>query len=64
MATAEVERMLTLVPKLLDIPHRRMWVVYDEEADIYHFSMPGLLSGKIFCCNAGICMGWRRDYGF
>ena len=36
MATAEVERMLTLVPKLLDIPHRRMWVVYDEEADVLY----------------------------
>ena len=34
MAVVEVERVLTLVPQLLEIPHRRMWMTYDEEADV------------------------------
>jgi len=36
MAAVEVERMLTLVPQLLEIPHRRLWVTYDEEADVLY----------------------------
>jgi uncharacterized protein YuzE len=28
--------MLTLVPRLLQIPHKRMWVAYDEEADVLY----------------------------
>ena len=36
MAATEVERVLTLVPQLLEIPHRRMWVTYDEEADVLY----------------------------
>jgi uncharacterized protein YuzE len=36
MAAVEVERMLTLVPQLLEIPHRRIWMTYDEEADVLY----------------------------
>jgi uncharacterized protein YuzE len=36
MAAVEVERMLTLVPQLLKIPHRRIWTTYDEEADVLY----------------------------
>jgi uncharacterized protein YuzE len=36
MAVAEVEDMLTLVPRLLQIPHRRIWLAYDEEADVLY----------------------------
>ena len=36
MAAVEVERVLTLVPQLLEIPHRRMWMTYDEEADVLY----------------------------
>jgi uncharacterized protein YuzE len=36
MAAAEVESMLTLVPRLLQIPHKRIWVAYDEEADVLY----------------------------
>jgi uncharacterized protein YuzE len=36
MVAAEVESMLTLVPRLLQIPHKRMWVAYDEEADVLY----------------------------
>jgi uncharacterized protein YuzE len=36
MVAAEVESMLTLVPRLLEIPHKRIWVAYDEEADVLY----------------------------
>jgi uncharacterized protein YuzE len=36
MAIAEVESMLNLVPRLLQIPHRRIWLAYDEEADVLY----------------------------
>lgn len=35
MAVAEVESMLTLLPRLLEIPHRRIWMAYDEETDVF-----------------------------
>lgn len=38
MAAAEVERMLFLAPKLLEIPHRRIWTTYDEEADVLYIN--------------------------
>jgi uncharacterized protein YuzE len=38
MASVEVERMLMLVPKLLEIPHERMWTVYDKEADVLYIN--------------------------
>ena len=38
MAAVEVERMLTLVPQLLEIPHRRIWMTYDKEADVLYVS--------------------------
>lgn len=36
MAAVEVERMLTLVPQLLEIPYKRIWMTYDEEADVLY----------------------------
>ena len=36
MAVAEIESMLTLVPQLLGIPHKRIWMTYDEEADVLY----------------------------
>ena len=36
MAAIEIERMLTLVPQLLEIPHRRIWTTYDEQADVLY----------------------------
>jgi len=36
MAAVEIEKMLTLVPQLLEIPHRRIWMTYDEEADVLY----------------------------
>ena len=38
MAAVEVERMLTLVPQLLEIPHRRIWMTYDKEADVLYIN--------------------------
>jgi len=42
MAAIEVERMLTLVPQLLEIPHKRIWVTYDEEADLLYVNFKKL----------------------
>ena len=36
MATIEIERMLTLVPQLLEVPHTRIWTTYDKEADVLY----------------------------
>ena len=36
MAAIEIERMLTLVPQLLEIPHSRMWTTYDKDADVLY----------------------------
>jgi len=36
MAGIEIERMLTLVPELLQIPHSRIWTTYDKQADVLY----------------------------
>ncbi len=36
MAAIEIKKIMSFVPKLLEIPHRRMWVTYDEEADVLY----------------------------
>jgi uncharacterized protein YuzE len=36
MAAIEVERMLPLVRQILEIPHRRIWMTYDKEADVLY----------------------------
>ena len=36
MAIAEVEKISALVPHLLGIPHKKVWVDYDEEADVLY----------------------------
>ena len=36
MAAAEVEKISELVPHLLGIPHKKVWVDYDEEADVLY----------------------------
>jgi len=43
MAAIEIERMLTLVPQLLEIPHSRIWTTYDKDADVLYdnFKKPG-----------------------
>jgi uncharacterized protein YuzE len=29
---------LPLVPRLLEVPHRRIWTTYDEEADVLYIN--------------------------
>jgi len=36
MAAIEIERMLSLVPQLLEIPHSRIWTTYDRDADVLY----------------------------
>ena len=36
MAAIEIEKMLTLVPQLLEIPHSRIWTTYDKDADVLY----------------------------
>ena len=38
MAEAEIERISALVPHLLDIPYKKMWIDYDEEADVLYLN--------------------------
>ncbi len=36
MGAAEVEKISAMVPHLLGIPHKKVWVDYDEEADVLY----------------------------
>lgn len=36
MAVLEMDKFLTLVPKVLAIPFRRVWFSYDEGADVLY----------------------------
>jgi uncharacterized protein YuzE len=36
MAAIEIERVLPLVPQLLEVPHDRIWTTYDKEADVLY----------------------------
>ncbi len=38
MATVEVQKLLTIVPGLLNIPHKRLWTSYDKEADVLYIN--------------------------
>ncbi|NVM28131.1 MAG: DUF2283 domain-containing protein [Candidatus Helarchaeota archaeon] len=38
MGTPEVEKILNLVPNLLEIPHPRIWSTYDKEADVLYIN--------------------------
>ncbi len=38
MEAAEVKSVLNLVPELLDVPHSRIWTVYDKEADVVYLN--------------------------
>ncbi len=36
MAEVEVEKISALVPHLLGLPYKNIWVDYDEEADVLY----------------------------
>lgn len=38
MKASEVERILALVPKLLELSHKRMWIDYDDGADVLYIN--------------------------
>ena len=38
MGIPEVEKILNLVPNLLEIPHPRIWTTYDKEADVLYIN--------------------------
>ncbi|HBQ29050.1 hypothetical protein DK28_0213975 [Peptococcaceae bacterium SCADC1_2_3] len=38
MAAIEVERILNLVPDLLEVPYSRIWTSYDKEADVLYIN--------------------------
>lgn len=38
MSSIEIQKILSLIPKLLDIPHKRLWTSYDEEADVLYIN--------------------------
>lgn len=38
MATVEVDKIVSIVPQLLDIPYKRIWYSYDEEADVLYLN--------------------------
>ena len=38
MEAIEVERVLSLVPELLKVPHSRIWIAYYDEADALYFN--------------------------
>jgi uncharacterized protein YuzE len=42
MSEAEVEKISALVPHLLDIPHKKIWIDYDDEADVLYLNFKKL----------------------
>ena len=38
MGIMEVEKVLALVPELLEMPHTRIWTTYDKEADVLYIN--------------------------
>jgi uncharacterized protein YuzE len=38
MAAVEVEKILSFVPELLEVPYSRIWTSYDKEADILYIN--------------------------
>ncbi len=38
MTIADIQAILQLAPRLLGLPHRRIWSSYDEEADVLYLS--------------------------
>ena len=36
MGAVEVEKILTIVPELLEMPYSRIWTSYDKEADVLY----------------------------
>ncbi|HWQ18532.1 MAG TPA: DUF2283 domain-containing protein [Methanotrichaceae archaeon] len=40
---SDVDRILALVPQILGLPHKKMWINYDQDADVLYinFKKPG-----------------------
>lgn len=38
MEAVEVERILPIIPELLEVPHSRIWTSYDKEADVLYIN--------------------------
>lgn len=38
MGTAELKKILTLVPELLEVPYSRIWTSYDKDADVLYIN--------------------------
>ena len=38
MAGAEIEKIAEIVPGLLNLPSRHMWIDYDDEADVLYIN--------------------------
>lgn len=38
MASIDIKEIINLTPKLLNIPYKRIWYSYDEEADVLYLN--------------------------
>ena len=38
MEAVEVDRILPLIPELLEVPHSRIWTSYDKDADVLYIN--------------------------
>lgn len=38
MANLEVEKILSIVPEILNIPYQRIWTSYDSQADVLYLN--------------------------
>jgi uncharacterized protein YuzE len=38
MEAVEVNRILPLIPELLEVPHARIWTSYDKDADVLYIN--------------------------
>ncbi len=38
MEAVEVDRILPIIPELLEVPHSRIWTYYDKDADVLYIN--------------------------
>jgi len=38
MATLEINKVLSIIPNLINIPYKNIWYSYDEEADVLYLN--------------------------
>ena len=49
MATVNLEHVLTVVPQVLQLHQKNIWLSYDEEADVLYLISKTKSRGRLWC---------------